>query len=102
MQIEVLDDSLELLDAHLLLLELVLQIAIVLPGLVARLAHRLAVLPVALGLGHPVSALLPEEVDVVQLRGRYATKSLSFLNSATCPGLHLILLTRGLDHEWRG
>ena len=61
------------------------------PGLIASLAHRLAVLLEALGLGHPIRALLAPVLVVIQLR-RYAAKIFFLGNSATIPGL--ILLTR--------
>ena len=78
----------------LFLLEQALELACFLPGLVARLAYRLAVLAVPLGLAHPVRALLPKVLIIVELR-RYAAMGLLFLgNSATIPGL-LILLARG-------
>ena len=78
----------------LLLFEQALERACFLPGLVARLAYRLAVLAVPLGLAHPVRALLPKVLIIVELR-RYAAMGLLFLgNSATIPGL-LILLARG-------
>jgi len=74
------NDAFKLLYSPLLFLEIVLQIAVLLPGRISGQLHRLALLPEVFGLAHPVSALAALIVVVGQ-------------------GDHILLLLLGLLEE---